>query len=63
MLEGFHLTTEMIDLSEKEIQSLNNYFYANKLMLDCFEAAVRVSPETWNAIEERMLLPTVKESR
>jgi hypothetical protein len=30
--------------------------YANYLMVQCKEAAVRVSPKTWEAIEERMLL-------
>ncbi len=31
-------------------------------MIDCKEAAVRVSQETWDGIEERMLLPTVQDS-
>ncbi len=57
VLEAFHLTTEMIDLSEEEIKSLDNYFYANKLMVDCKEAASQVSCETWDKIEARMLLP------
>ena len=58
LLEGFHLTEQMIDFSEEEFKSLENYFDAAKLMLDCKNAAVRVSPETWNEIEERMLRPT-----
>ena len=56
-LEAFYLTSEMIDLSRSELDALDNYFYANLLMVQCKEAAVRVSKETWKAIEARMLLP------
>ncbi len=56
VIEAFHLTTEMIDLSEQEIAALDNYFYANKFMIDCKEAASEVSQETWDKIEARMLL-------
>ena len=56
-LEAFHLTPEMIDLSESELEALDNYFYANLLMVQCKKAAVRVSKETWQGIESRMLLP------
>jgi hypothetical protein len=56
-LAAFHLTPEMIDLSESELTALDNYFYANLLMVQCKEAAVRVSTKTWSEIESRMLLP------
>ena len=56
-LEVFHLTPEMIDLSESELKVLDNYFYANLLMVECKKAAVRVSKDTWNSIEARMLSP------
>jgi hypothetical protein len=56
-LTAFHLTPEMIDLSESELTALENYFYANLLMVECNKAAVRVSPATWQGIESRMLLP------
>ena len=39
------------------IEALDNYLYANLLMLECKKAAVRVSRETWSGIESRMLLP------
>ncbi len=54
VLKSFQLTTEMINFSKEEFRSLENYFYANKLMIDCKEAAVRVSQKTWDGIEERM---------
>lgn len=56
LLNAFHLTPEMIDLSEEEAQALANYLYANHLIIQCKQAAVRVSPTTWEAIEARMLL-------
>ncbi|WP_371418120.1 hypothetical protein [Anabaena sp. UHCC 0253] len=56
LLNGFNLTPEMVDLSEEEIKALDNYIGANRLIIQCKEAAVRVSPATWEAIEARMLL-------
>ena len=56
LLNGLNLTPEMINLSEEEIKDLNNYLYANHLIIQCKEAAVRVSPTTWETIEARMLL-------
>ncbi|MFM7364122.1 MAG: NACHT domain-containing protein [Cuspidothrix sp.] len=56
ILEGFNLSPEMVDLSKKEINALDNYLYANYLIIQCKDAAVRVSPATWEAIEDRMLL-------
>jgi hypothetical protein len=55
-LNGFNLTQEMVNLSNEELKALDNYFYANYLIIQCKEAAVRVSTKTWEAIEERMLL-------
>ncbi|MFM7407725.1 MAG: NACHT domain-containing protein [Cuspidothrix sp.] len=56
LLKGFNLTPEMMDLSKQEIEALDNYLYANYLIIQCKDAAVRVSPTTWEAIEDRMLL-------
>ena len=55
--EAFLLTSEVVDLSKSEIEALDNYLYANLLMVECKRAAVRVSRETWSGIESRMLLP------
>jgi hypothetical protein len=46
----------MVNLSEEEIKDLDKYLYANYLIIQCKEAAVRVSPTTWEGIEARMLL-------
>ncbi len=56
-LKAFHLNSEIIELSESELQTLCNYLFANVLMIECKEVAVRVSSEVWAGIESRMLLP------
>ena len=56
-LEAFHLTPEMVDLTKQEIKALDNYFYANLLIVECKNAAVKVSRRTWSEIESRMLMP------
>ncbi|MBN3945024.1 MAG: NACHT domain-containing protein [Nostoc sp. NMS7] len=56
LLNAFNLTLEMIDLSEEEAKALENYLYANHLIIQCKQASVWVSPTTWEAIEARMLL-------
>ena len=56
LLNAFHLTQDMINLSKQEKKALDNYLYANYLIIQCKQAAVRVSPQTWEAIEARMLL-------
>ncbi len=56
LLKAFRLSPELVNLSEEEAEAWKNYFYANYLMMQCKAAAVRVSPKTWEAIEERMLL-------
>ena len=59
-LEAFHLTPELVSLSKQEFEVIDTkYLYANLLMVECKQAAVRVSPETWQSIESRMLLPVV----
>jgi NACHT domain len=52
-----HLFREWLNLSEEEAKFLENYLDIHLLILRCKEAAVRVSRETWEAIEGRMLLP------
>ncbi|KAM3101825.1 NACHT domain-containing protein [Phormidesmis sp. 146-12] len=52
---NLNLNPEWINLSGEEVESLNNYLYANKLLIRCKETAARVSPKTWEGIESRML--------
>jgi hypothetical protein len=53
--EAFHLTSELVDLSKDELEQIEFYLYANKLLIDCRANAVRV--RCWQDIESRMLLP------
>jgi predicted NACHT family NTPase len=53
---ALQLQPEWMELSEDEEKALKYYLYINQLMVRCKEAAVRVSREKWQAIEERMLL-------
>ncbi|WP_375499736.1 NACHT domain-containing protein [uncultured Nostoc sp.] len=56
LLNTFNLTQEMGNLSKEEAKALRDYLYANHLIIQCKQAAVRVSPQTWEAIEAQMLL-------
>ncbi|RCJ42754.1 histidine kinase [Nostoc minutum NIES-26] len=56
LLNAFNLSPDIINLSKEEAKTLKNYLYANYLIIQCKQAAVRVSPQTWEAIEARMLL-------
>ena len=50
------LDPEIVQLSQEEAKALADYLYANHLIVECKEAAVRISPKTWEEIESRMLL-------
>jgi NACHT domain len=58
-LATFHLTPEMMNLSEEEFQSLENYLYGVRLLIECESAAVRRTPEVWSQIEERLLITAI----
>ncbi|MFG6105370.1 TIR domain-containing protein [Leptothoe sp. EHU-05/26/07-4] len=51
----FHLN--VVTISLEEAQALEKYLYAVKLIIDCKNAAVRVSRKEWEAIESRLLTP------
>jgi hypothetical protein len=53
---ALHLNPEIVKLSQEEAKPLGDYLYANNLIIKCKEAAVRISPKTWEEIESRMLL-------
>jgi hypothetical protein len=54
-VKAFNLTPELVDFSKEEIKAMDDYLYANHLIIQCKEAAVRVSLQTWHSIESRML--------
>jgi hypothetical protein len=53
---ALYLNPEIVKLSEEEAEALRDYLSANHLIIQCKEAAVRISPKTWEEIESRMLL-------
>jgi predicted NACHT family NTPase len=57
--QALGLDSELLSLSPEESQALENYFYINILMVRCKQAAVRVSPKTWETIEQQMLSANV----
>lgn len=53
--DALHLNPETAKLVEQEARALGNYLYTCELMVRCKETAVRVSPQVWAGIEDRML--------
>ena len=53
---ALHLAPEIVKLSQEEANALGDYLYANDLIIQCKETAVRISAKTWDEIESRMLL-------
>ena len=58
LLTAFNLNREMFDLSKSELEALNNYLYANLILIKCKDAAIRKSAPTWKRIKSQMLSPT-----
>ena len=54
-LSVLQITDGMLAISHEELESYARYLRAVRLIVDCKEAAGRVSPEVWNGIEERSL--------
>ncbi len=53
---ALHINPEIVKLSQEEAEALRYYLYANYLIIQCKEAAVRISAKTWEEIESRMLV-------
>ena len=49
------LKPHVLTLSNEEVIALADYFYIYTLVIQCKEAAVRVSPDAWADIESRIL--------
>jgi hypothetical protein len=59
-LDALRLQRDWIELSSEETEALTNYLYACELMVECKEAAVRVSEKVWKGIEKQIIV--VKET-
>ncbi|MGB0563234.1 MAG: NACHT domain-containing protein [Spirulinaceae cyanobacterium] len=54
-LQAFEIPAEILAIGDRDIQRLRTYLYNNQLLVRCKQAAVKVSPQTWEEIESRML--------
>lgn len=52
---ALQIDPDLVKLSTEEADTLAQYFEANRLIIACKTAAVRVSRQVWEGIEERML--------
>jgi hypothetical protein len=53
--DALNFNPEWLNLSQAEGTNLNDYIYANELLIRCKEASVRLSPQMWADIEFRVL--------
>ena len=49
------LPSDLNQITSAEVESLENYLYANLLMVECKKSAIAVSPKAWTEIESRIL--------
>lgn len=54
-LQTLYLPLDSNQLSHQSIRNLENYLYANLLIVQCKNAAIAISRRTWQEIESRML--------
>ncbi|MBW4652996.1 MAG: NACHT domain-containing protein [Kaiparowitsia implicata GSE-PSE-MK54-09C] len=52
---ALQLDPDLLRLSEAEVEALETYFSMSIHMVQCKEAAARVSPDVWDGIEARIL--------
>jgi hypothetical protein len=57
---GLNIDPALVNLSAEETKGLEDYFYANLLIVQCKYAALRVSPKTWESIEKQMFTAVVE---
>lgn len=54
-LDAFWMDPELINFSNEELDSLNNYLKVNILIVKCIQSAIFISQSAWRTIESRML--------
>lgn len=54
-LQTLKLNPEVVKLSRNEVDNLTRYLYINRLILECKDSALRVSKNTWDNLQSRML--------
>jgi len=53
--QTLYLPADLNQISHQEVEALENYLYANLLIMQCKSMAISVSLKTWEEIESRML--------
>ena len=56
-LSVLQITNDLITISDEELENCYRYLRAVDLIINCKEAAGRVSPNVWQKIEKRLLAP------
>lgn len=54
----FHIKESMLNFGQEEASLLESYLYMNTLIIQCKKEAIRVSPDTWKSVAQRMLIPS-----
>lgn len=54
-LNALNLRREWINLSRSEVTALDQYLFANLLIVQCRRSAVWVSPQIWGTIEDKIM--------
>ncbi len=55
--EIFQLNESILDFEPEDAEVLDSYFYVINLIIQCKKEAIRVSPEAWETVVNRMLVP------
>jgi len=53
--ESIGLPVEILEMTSEHIKCITSYLQANKLLLDCKDTAIYVSPNVWFEIEEGLI--------
>ncbi|NEZ62687.1 NACHT domain-containing protein [Leptolyngbyaceae cyanobacterium CCMR0082] len=54
-LKALGLTAEDVSLSTDDWKRLDDYLYANELLLSCKQSSISISRKAWETLEERLL--------
>jgi hypothetical protein len=57
VIDGYHSWIHDWEFEDEQERYLQDYYYANKLLIDCIDNTSGVTPEVQHEIEETLLLP------
>lgn len=59
VIDNYHIGYDWC-LNSQQIKLINQYYYANKLLVDCLNSGCNVTPQVRQEIEATLLLPTLE---